>query len=146
MKHPCNVALALAAIICGSNSAANAENWSCNMDLQKGGKPYKQEWIVSDDKMFVPKGKGYYRVAENNSETLLAFLRIWDDAAKNPRPMNFYVVITKSTGTAIEFHDWDFDWGPLAEKDKTNGPQPEAWMPPSVDSIGHCSLEAPSAR
>jgi hypothetical protein len=64
MKHLCDIAFALATIICGS------EKWSCDMEMQKG-KPYKQEWIVSDDKMFVPKGKGYFRVAENNSETLL---------------------------------------------------------------------------
>ena len=101
----------------------------------KKGKPYKQEWIVSDDKMkmFVPKGKGFYRVAVDDDDTLLGFLRIWTDPKKSPRPFTSYVLIVKSTGVAIEIDDMDFDWGP----------RPEQWMPPSVSSFGHCSLEQP---
>jgi hypothetical protein len=68
MKHLCNIALASAAIICGSNSAANAEKWSCEMEMSKG-KTYKQEWIVSDEKMFAPKGKGYFQVVRSRKPT-----------------------------------------------------------------------------
>jgi hypothetical protein len=83
--------------------------------------------------MFAPNGKGFFRVAENDSDKLLAFLRIWDDPAKNPRPSNTYIVIAKKTGVAIEIDDEDFDFGQ----------RPDQWMPPSVTSFGHCSLEQP---
>jgi hypothetical protein len=134
MKHLRDIALALAAIICGSTTAANAEKWSCEMEMKKG-KPYKQEWIVSDDKMkmFVPKGKGFYRVAVDDDDTLLGFLRFWADPAKSPRPFTSYVLIVKSTGVAIEIDDNDFDW----DRDPSSGCRR------GVSSFGHCSLEQP---
>jgi hypothetical protein len=78
MKHLRDIALASAAIICGSNSAASAEKWSCEMELSKG-KTYKQEWIVSDGKTEIsaPGGKGYWAVARNDNDILFAFLRIF---------------------------------------------------------------------
>ena len=123
MKHLRDIALASAAIICGSNSDANAEKWSCEMEILKG-KTYKQEWIVLDDKMFSPKGKGYFRVELNNSDTLFAFTRF----------SNVYVVISKRTGVVTEIHEIPgLDY---------YGKEPEQWVPPGV-SVGHCSLEQP---
>jgi hypothetical protein len=139
MKHLRNIALALAAIICGS-SAASAEKWSCDMEMTKG-KTYKEEWIVSGDKMFVPKGKGYYRVVLNNNDTLFAFLRITPkDVPQKPSSTykndfyNDYILIAKSTGVLTEFNDFAGDYN--------FGPNPDQWMPPVVD-IGHCTLEQP---
>ena len=107
MKHLRDFALALAAIICGSNSAANAEKWSCEMEMSKGT-TYKQEWIVSDGKMFAPKGKGYLVVARNDNDILFAFVGIFEKDQKGRpinKPTNDYVMIVKKTGMAIEFDD-----------------------------------------
>jgi hypothetical protein len=121
----------LAAIICGSITAESAEKWSCEMEMS--GKLYKQEWIVSDDKMFAPKGKGYFRVVLNNSDTLFAFVRLWPNP-KDRTPKNMYVVIAKSTGVVTEFDDFLADYN--------FGPNPDQWGPPVV-TVGHCSLEQP---
>jgi len=120
------VAVGLMAMACGT-TPANAEKWSCEMQMSTG-KTYKQEWIVSQDKMFAPKGKGYFRVVLNNEDTLLAFFRFWNrDQIAN----NSYVIIAKSTGVVTEIYDiggLDF------------GPQPDEWTSPTT-TIGHCSLE-----
>jgi hypothetical protein len=134
MKHLRNIALALATIICGSITAASAEKWSCEMEMSTKGKTYKQEWIVSGDKMFAPKGKGYFRVLLNNSDTLFAFVRFWSTAPKDRTPKNDYVLIAKSTGVVTESDDILADYN--------FGPNPDEWTPPVVN-VGHCSLEQP---
>jgi hypothetical protein len=91
-----------------------------------GGKAYGQEWIVSEDKMLAPKGKGYFRVVLNDKDTLLAFFRTWN---KNGTSNNHYVLIVKTTGVATEIDDMaGFDYGP----------GPEQWSPPTT-TVGHCS-------
>jgi len=80
--------------------------------------------------MFAPKGKGYFRVVLNNTDTLLAVLRFWN---KDRTANNSYVIIAKSTGVVTEIDDisgLDF------------GPQPEEWVLPNT-TIGRCSLEQP---
>ncbi len=132
MKHLSDVVLASAVIIVGS-TVASAEKWSCDMEMSKG-KLYKQEWIVSDDKMFAPKGKGFYRVVLNDSDTLLAFKKMWSDPAKDPTVSSYvYIVIAKSTGVVTEIQEMvGFDYGT----------RPEQWMPPLV-TVGHCLMEQP---
>jgi hypothetical protein len=136
MKHLRNIVLALAVIICGSTSAANAEKWSCEEEID--GKMYKQEWIVSDDKMHAAKGKGYFQVVRNDNDILFAFFRFFEKDPKTGRlinkPKNIYVVIVKKTGIGIEFDDM--------AADVNFGPETEQWVPPAVD-IRHCSLEQP---
>jgi hypothetical protein len=126
MKHLRDIALASAAIICGSNSAANAEKWSC--DFEKSGKTFKHEWIVSDDKMFTPKGTVFARIVQNDNDILFAFFRLSFEKDLNGRPTskpsNDYVMIVKKTGMAIQFDDI------LA--DVNYGPEPEQWTPPVV--------------
>ena len=125
MTRTTNV-IGLIAMICGASTAANAERWSCEMQMTTG-KTYKQEWIVSEDKMSAPKGKGYFRVVLNNRDTLLAFFRSW---SKDQTPNNSYVIIAKSTGVVTEIDDINVDFGP----------SPEGWVSPTT-TIGHCSLE-----
>jgi hypothetical protein len=139
MKHLCNIALASAAIICGSNSAANAEKWSCEMATEmemSRGETHKQEWIVSDKKMFAPKGNAYFQVDRNDNDILFAFVRFFEKDPKTNKPINepktnIYVMIVKKTGMAIEFDDilpgmnYGFEVG--------------KWIPPVVE-IGHCTL------
>jgi hypothetical protein len=135
MKYLRDIAFASAAIICGSSSAANAEKWSCEMEMSTKGKTYKQEWMVHDDKMFAPKGRGYLAVARNDNDILFAFLRIFEKDQKGQpinKPTNDYVMIVKKTGMAIEFND--------VLADVNYGPKPEQWTRPVV-TIGHCSLE-----
>jgi hypothetical protein len=124
------LAIALTAISFWPTTSANAEKWSCEMEMPKG-KTYKQEWIVSNDRMFAPKGKGYLRVLLNNTDTLLAFLTMY---TKDRTPANHYVMISKSTGVLTEIQELvglDF------------GPQSQEWISPVVE-IGHCSsLERP---
>jgi hypothetical protein len=131
MKHLRDIALVSAATICGPNSAANAEKWSCEMEMSTKGKTYKQEWIVSGDKMFAnSKAKGY-RVVLNNSDTLFAFFRLWSNDPKDRTPTNFYVLVAKSTGVVTEFDDLPADYN--------FGPNPDQWSSPAV-TVGHCSL------
>jgi len=121
------VAIGLIAMVYGTSTAASAERWLCEMQMTTG-KTYKQEWIVSEDKMFAPKGKGYFRVVLNNRDILLAFFRFWN---KDRTANNSYVIIAKSTGVVTEIEEaggLDF------------GPQPEEWVSPTT-TIGHCSLE-----
>ncbi len=123
--------LALTAVVCGTSAAVAAEKWSCDMTMEKG-KAYKQEWVVSDNRMFAPKGKGYYRVARNDDEVVLAFLRTYGGPPKND-PASFYVMIAKRSGMAIAVDDvgiYGF------------GRNPEQWLSPLVET-GHCSLEHP---
>jgi hypothetical protein len=122
------VAIGLLVVVCGAGTAASAEKWSCEMQMS-AEKTYKQEWVVSEDKMFAPKGKGYYRVVLNNRDTLLAVFRFWNK--DRTTASNSYVIIAKSTGVATEIDDiggLDF------------GPQPEQWALPST-ILGHCSLD-----
>jgi hypothetical protein len=86
MKHLRNVAFAFVAMICGSITTASAEKWSCDMEMSTKGKAYKQEWVVSGDRMFAPKGKGYLRVVLNNNDMLFAFLITPKDLPQKPFP------------------------------------------------------------
>ena len=79
------------------------------------------------------KGKGYYRVELNNSDTLVAFAKLWTDPTKAIASSNLYVVISKPTGVVTEITE-------IAGLDF--GKQPEQWMLPLVN-VGHCSLEQP---
>lgn len=123
------IAIGLLAMVYGTCTAASAERWSCEMQMTPG-RTYKQEWIVSEDKMFAPKGKGYFRVVLNDRDTLLAFFRFWN---KDRTTNNHYVMIAKSTGVVTEIDEMGgFDFGP----------DPEQWVPPTT-TVGHCSLEHP---
>ena len=134
MKHLRHVALALPAIICWSNTAASAEKWSCDMEVSTNGKPYKQQYIVSADKLSGPSGKALFQVVLNNSDTLFAFRRLWENDPKHRSPINSYVLIAKSTGVITEFYD--------IGADINFGPNPGQWVSPLV-TLGHCSLEQP---
>jgi hypothetical protein len=128
-----NIVLALTIVACGSNPAASevksSVKWSCEMEIGKG-KTYKQEWIVSDDKMFAPKGKGNFLVTRNDSDVFFAFYRWWAKDRKDPVPKNNYVMIVKSTGMAIEFDD-------VSGGIINFGMDPEGWVGPLV-RIGSC--------
>jgi hypothetical protein len=134
MKRLRHAAFALAAIICWSNTAASAEKWSCDMEMSTNGKPYKQEYIVSGEKLSGPSGKALFQVVLNNSDTLFAFRRVWENYPKDQNPINGYLLIAKSTGVVTEFYDIgahiNFDLNP------------GQWVPPLV-TLGHCSLEQP---
>lgn len=133
MKHPDfrEFLLAVAVIACGTSTALSAEKWSCDMGM--GGKTYKQEWIVSSDRMFAPKGKGFFRVVLNNSDTLLAFFRLLPNDPKN-RPRTIYVLIAKSSGVVTEIDD--------IAMNTFISPEAEKYGEPNV-TVGHCSLEHP---
>jgi hypothetical protein len=49
-------------------SASVAEHWSC------AESKYTQEWTITDDRMFAPKGKGYLPVIMNTPQVAVAYL------------------------------------------------------------------------
>jgi hypothetical protein len=140
MKHLRDIALAFTAIMCGSSTAATAEKWSCDMETRNDQPlhlPYKQEWIVSDDEMFVGGSPVHFRVVLNNKDTLFAFARFFKRSESFPGGSttvgNLSVMITKRTGVVTEIDEiFGFD----------EGMQTKQWFPPTIDS-GHCSLEQP---
>src|ERR1700721_1539730 len=116
------IALGLLVTAHGTCIAASADRWSYVMTM--AGKNYMQEWIVSEDKMSAPKGKGFLRVVLNDRDTLLAFFRTWN---KSGTSNNHYVIIAKTTGVATEIDDMaGFDYGP----------GPEQWAAPTT-TVGH---------
>ena len=99
--------------------------------------PYKQEWIVSDDEMFVGRSPVHFRVVLNNEDTLFAFARFFKRSESFPGGSttigNLSVMITKRTGAVTEIDE-------IFGMDE--GMQTKQWFPPTID-FGHCSLEQP---
>jgi hypothetical protein len=67
---------------------------------------YKQEWIISGDRMWAPKGKGFMNVLKNDENILVASFEIWRDGSdRNAHYTTHYVVIEKHAGTVVELDD-----------------------------------------
>jgi hypothetical protein len=54
--------------------------------MPMAGKTYKQEWIISGDRMWAPKGKGFIHVLKNDENILVASSAIWRDDRPPRRP------------------------------------------------------------
>jgi hypothetical protein len=110
--------------------ASADEKWSCSYQHNGEGKALSQEWIVSGDKMFGPKGYGRAKVVVNNGDTLAAFLRFPNNTGSD------YTVIDKRTGFYVEVNDV---LG--VTSDPIGQPQlpldPDLWVPHMFE-IGHC--------
>jgi hypothetical protein len=72
--------------------------------MQMGEKTYKQEWRISGDRMWAPKGKGFIHVLKNDAHILLASYTL---PASKDRKGHFtsYVVIEKAAGTALDIDE-----------------------------------------
>jgi hypothetical protein len=75
------------------NTIAIAETWSCELKMNE--KPFTQQWTISNGRMTAPNGKGYFRVARNDDQILMAFAKLGNQS-ENPA-LNL-IIIDKKTG------------------------------------------------
>jgi hypothetical protein len=121
-------ALCLIAFCCVASSDARTETWLC--DMQMGEKTYKQEWRISGDRMWAPKGKRFIDVLKNDENILVASFTIW----QSERHYTTYIVIEKHAGTMVELDD------AVLEAVADLPPAGREGATPTID-VGHCVVD-----
>jgi hypothetical protein len=133
MKAACSwCTLCLVAICCVASSNARAETWLC--DMQMGEKTYKQEWRISGDRMWAPKGKAFFHVLKNDEHILLASVTAPGGSKDKNSHFTSYVVIEKAAGTVLDIDD-------IVISVMVNDPVVSVEdLTPNVD-VGHCVVD-----